>query len=81
MSLQNPVIEAELERLLLVSGLNDHAWLSALEEYDQPPLFTRYSETEFMRAVEVDLRGPSAVSVAERTGGVRWVSKKQSRLP
>ncbi|MCA9643523.1 MAG: hypothetical protein H6718_06100 [Polyangiaceae bacterium] len=43
MSLLNPAIEAELERLLVTSGLDDHAWLSALEEYDQPPLFIRYS--------------------------------------
>ncbi|MGE3675729.1 MAG: Imm15 family immunity protein, partial [Polyangiaceae bacterium] len=64
--LLNPAIETELERLLLASGLHDHAWLSALQEYDQPPLFTRYSETEFMRAVEVDLRGPLLLEFALR---------------
>lgn len=64
MRLLNPVIEAELERLLLASGLHDHAWLSALEEYDQPPLFTRYAQTEFMRAVAVELRGPLLLEFA-----------------
>lgn len=47
-----------LNELVVRHGLNDHLWLKTLDEFDEPPVFIRADEVQFLSMLPWDERGP-----------------------
>ena len=66
------MFDAQLASLLQREGLADPTWLCSLDEFDEPPLFSRSADVEFLRALPGDDRGVLvlgwAVAVLDRAG-------------
>lgn len=53
----------QFEALLKSEGLSDPAWILRLDEFDEPPLFTRVDQVEFLRALDVEERCLAALEM------------------
>lgn len=57
-------LRERLERQLEKEDLRETAWVLTLDEYDEPPLFTRFHEMEFLREAPEPARGPAILQFA-----------------
>jgi len=57
-------VRKELERLLVREDLGDPAWPLTLDEDDEPPLFLRFSDAEFLRVLPPLERALSVIDFA-----------------
>ena len=59
--------ELRLQEVVSRQRLADASWLSVLEEHDEPPLFSRVDEVEFLAALPNNERLSLLLDVAART--------------
>ncbi|MGE0550219.1 MAG: hypothetical protein AB7O24_25400 [Kofleriaceae bacterium] len=57
----NPAVHEKFEALLRAEGLNDPSWVLQLDDIDEPPLFTRHAQVEFLRDMPEEERCVAAV--------------------
>ena len=63
---KDPEILNELERLLEREQLADPAWILRLDEFDEPPLFPRFADADFLRVLAPQERALAVLDFAVR---------------